>query len=157
MILRFVWVGKTKNQHLAALEQEYVTRISHFNRTETRIVRPGSRAQGADMGRKIMESEGEAILKALRPDAYAVLLDARGKSMTSEGLAQMIAERQTTGTKELAFVVGGHFGASEAVGRRADVKLSLGPMTFSHELTRVVLLEQVYRAFAMIHGLPYPK
>jgi 23S rRNA (pseudouridine1915-N3)-methyltransferase len=157
MILRFLWVGKTKNKHLAALEQEYLARIEHFGRSHVQVVRETKGVQGLDMERRIVASEGETILKALRPEAYVVLLDAQGHSLTSEGLARLIAERQNEGTKEMAFVVGGHWGTAKAVGQRADFKLSLSRMTFSHELTRVVLLEQVYRAFAIIHGLPYPK
>jgi 23S rRNA (pseudouridine1915-N3)-methyltransferase len=157
MILRFIWVGKTRNKHLAALEREYLARIEHFGRCQVQEVRAAKGGQGSDMEQKHLESEGEAILKALRPGTYTVLLDVQGQKLTSEELAQVIAGRQNEGTKEMAFIVGGHLGIAAVVRQHADFKLSLGQMTFSHELTRVILLEQIYRAFAMIHRLPYPK
>lgn len=157
MRFTFVWVGKTRNKHWAALEQDYLARIEHFARSQIHLVREAKGAERPEMLPRALEQEGEAILNAVRPEAYAVLLDERGTPLASQDLAALIAQRQNEGIKEMAFIVGGASGVTTAVGQRADFKLSLSKMTFPHEMTRVILLEQIYRAFAIIHRLPYPK
>jgi len=156
MAVEFIWIGKTKNAPLAALEEEYLGRIRRFVRCHVRLLRDVKGRGGHDES-KILEGEGKAILRSLRPGSYVVLLDERGTMMTSLELAELISRRQTDGARTLSFIVGSHLGVSEAVRRRADHSLSLSKMTLPHELVRVILLEQVYRAFAIIHRLPYPK
>ncbi len=157
MHLRFIWVGRTKDVHLAALEEEYLRRIGHFARCQVNVVRDLKGASSAAAAEKIREREGQAILHAIGDGAHVILLDERGKELRSIELARMIARRQNSATKELTFVVGGPLGASEALRRQVDFRLSLSRLTLTHELARLILVEQIYRAFAILRGLPYPK
>ncbi|MBI3952036.1 MAG: 23S rRNA (pseudouridine(1915)-N(3))-methyltransferase RlmH [Acidobacteria bacterium] len=157
MRLTFVWIGKTKNKHWAALEQDYLARIEHFAPCQIQIVREAKGVAEPAMRGRALEQEATAILKAIRPDAYAVLLDERSTIQSSQDLVTLISQRQQHGVKEMAFIVGGASGVAPSVRQRADSTLSLSKMTFPHEMARTVLLEQVYRAFAIIHNLPYPR
>lgn len=157
MRLTFIWVGKTRNKYWAALEQAYLERIRHFAPSQVRIVREWKGAPVSGSMERAREQEGEAILRAVRPPAYMVLLDEQGTQLGSRDLATFMAQRQRDGVKEVTFVVGGATGVAGAVRHRADFQLSLSRMTFPHEMTRTILLEQIYRAFAMIHNFPYPK
>jgi 23S rRNA (pseudouridine1915-N3)-methyltransferase len=157
MLLTFIWVGKTRNSHWAALEGEYMERIQHFARTRVRTVREMSGEWGSRMVQKALEQEGESILKAVSPEAYVILMDERGTPLDSRGLAQSLARRQDGGTRETVLIVGGASGVAPKIRQRADFTLSISRMTFPHEMVRTILLEQVYRAFAIIHNLPYPK
>jgi 23S rRNA (pseudouridine1915-N3)-methyltransferase len=157
MELTFVWVGKTKNKHWAALEQDYLARIAHFARSQIEVVREMKGTELSGMRVKAQDQAAEAVLKRIRPDAYVAVLDERGAVLSSREFATLIAQRHNEGIKEMAFIIGGASGVPAAVRQRADFTLSLSPMTFPHEMARVVLLEQVYRAFAILHNLPYPR
>lgn len=156
MQLVFTWIGKTKNAHLAALEQEYLDRLGHFVACRCQIVRPEAARTERDERRR-REAEGRKILALLPADSYVVVLDQRGEMFPSEELAEMIRRRVQEGRRQMHFVVGSHDGLSESVRRRANLLLSLSPLTMPHELVRVILLEQIYRAFAIIQRSPYPK
>ncbi|MEJ7617205.1 MAG: 23S rRNA (pseudouridine(1915)-N(3))-methyltransferase RlmH [Pyrinomonadaceae bacterium] len=152
--MRLIWVGKTKNEHLRALVDEYVKRIERFARCEIVHVREGTR--GANE-REVLASEERHLLGAVGADARMVLLDVEGRSWSSHDLAKYVEEWQVRGAKDLAFVVGGHYGVSEAVRQRANQSWSLSRLTLTHEMARVVVVEQLYRAFTIIRGLPYQK
>ena len=148
MKLRVLWVGKTKNPQLARLCEEYASRIEHFlplNIAEVKEPKGGMRA------------EGEKLLAAVGDSDRLVVLDPRGKSWTSEQLAKFVQQHMTADPRRLTFVIGGYEGLADSVKNRADVQWSLSPLTFTHDLTRVVLLEQLYRALSIIHNLPYSK
>ena len=153
MRLRFIWVGKTKNEHLRALVDDYLERLSHFVRCEVTYLRE-SAERGATVG---IEDESRRIIGALRSDAYVVLLDIEGREWSSTGLADEIEKWQTGGRREIAFVIGGHNGVSKDVVSRAHLRWSLSRLTLTHEMARLVLTEQLYRAYTIIHGLPYQK
>lgn len=153
MRLRLIWVGKTRNEHLRALAEEYLKRLSRFARCEVAELREG----GAADERLCLEEEGKRILGALASDTLTVLLDVEGGQWGSEELAAQVESWQGRSLKEVAFVVGGHLGVSEAVRRRADVRWSLSRLTLTHEMARVLLVEQLYRAFTIMRGLPYQK
>ena len=148
-----IWVGKTRNGHLRALSEEYLKRLSRFARCEVTEVREGAAADE----RQCLEEEGKRILGALASDTLTVLLDVEGGQWDSAELAAQIEAWQGRSVKEVAFVVGGHLGVSEAVRRRADVRWSLSRLTLTHEMARVLLAEQLYRAFTIMRGLPYQK
>jgi 23S rRNA (pseudouridine1915-N3)-methyltransferase len=153
MRLRFIWVGKTKNEHLRALVDDYLERLRRFVRCEITELRESAlRVAGAGI-----EEEGRRIIGALSSDAYVVLLDVEGREWSSAGLAGEIEKWQIGGRREIAFVIGGHNGVSNEVTKRADYRWSLSRLTLTHEMARVVLAEQLYRGYTIIHGLPYQK
>jgi 23S rRNA (pseudouridine1915-N3)-methyltransferase len=129
-------------------------RLGRFARCEILEVRESAqRAKEAGI-----EDEGKRILGGLHPDALMVLLDVEGRQWSSPELAAEIERWQTGGTvKEAAFVIGGHWGISREVRERAGVRWSLSRLTLTHEMARVLLVEQVYRAYTIMHGLPYQK
>ncbi len=142
MKIRLVMLGKTRRAELRALLDDYLARIRHHAEVEAVELRNDS-----------------ASLRKLEFDTAAtvVLLDAGGKPFTSEQFARWLAERRDRGTRELVFLCGDDAGFPDALRRRATAKLSLSSLTLSHELARVVLAEQLYRAFAILTGGPYPK
>jgi 23S rRNA (pseudouridine1915-N3)-methyltransferase len=150
MIFRFIWVGKTKNQNYRALQDEYLQRLSHFVRYEVVEVR---NAAGADT----KEIEGKRILEKVNHSSFACLLDVTGIQPTSADLAKRIEKWQNDGMREVTFIIGGADGVSAEVADRADLRLSLSFLTFTHEMARVVMLEQLYRAYTIIRGYPYQK
>jgi 23S rRNA (pseudouridine1915-N3)-methyltransferase len=153
MIFRLVWVGKTRNEHLRALALDYLGRLRRFVRCEVTELRESA----ARTEREGIEDEGKRIIGALHRDALVVLLDVEGREWSSTALAAEIEKWQNTGTKEVVFVIGGHNGVSEEVRARAQTRWSLTRLTLTHEMARVVLAEQLYRAYTIIHGLPYQK
>lgn len=153
MRLRFIWVGKTRNEHLRALVDDYLTRLKHFTRCEVLELRE-SAARDQRAG---IEEEGKRILGGLRSGALTVVLDVEGRERSSADLAAEIERWQTGGTKEVAFVIGGHWGVSPEIRERATASWSLSRLTLTHEMARLLLLEQIYRAYTIIHGLPYQK
>ena len=154
MRFRFIWVGKTRNEHLRALLEDYLKRLSRFTRCEVSEVRE-ARA-GADE-RAALEEEGKRVEAVLSSDALTVLLDVGGRLWSSHELAAEVGRWQAGASKEVAFVVGGHYGVSEGLRRRARVRWSLSLLTLTHEMARVVLAEQLYRAYTIVRGLPYQK
>ncbi|MGB8509454.1 MAG: 23S rRNA (pseudouridine(1915)-N(3))-methyltransferase RlmH [Pyrinomonadaceae bacterium] len=154
MRLRLIWVGKTRNEHLRALGEDYLKRLTRFARCEVVEVRESASADE----RNCLEEEGKRIMGALASDALAVLLDVEGSAQwSSPELAARMEEWQVRSLKEVVFVVGGHLGVSAEVRARSDVRWSLSPLTLTHEMARVVLVEQLYRAFTIMRGLPYQK
>jgi 23S rRNA (pseudouridine1915-N3)-methyltransferase len=153
MLLRLIWVGKTKNEHLRALVNDYLGRLGRFVRCEVTELRESS----ARTEREGIEEEGKRIIGALRSGALVILLDVEGRQWSSIELAGEIEKWQTGGKKEVAFVIGGHNGVSKDVAERADLRWSLSRMTLTHEMARVVMAEQLYRAYTIIQGLPYQK
>lgn len=142
MKIRLLMLGKMRRPELRSLLDDYVKRISRSCPIEITEVR-----------------DGAAALKKLEADraAAAVLLDAAGKNLDSKALAEWLAELRDRGTRELVFLCGDADGFPESLRERVHQKFSLSSMTFSHELARVVLAEQLYRAFAILSGSPYPK
>jgi 23S rRNA (pseudouridine1915-N3)-methyltransferase len=142
MKIRLIFLGKTRRSELVALLEEYVKRIGRSCPIEVNEVR-----------------DGEAAVKKLDVDraATAVLLDASGKSYDSETFAKWVGEQRDRGTRKIIFVCGDADGFPAVLRDRVKQKLSLSEMTYSHELARVMLVEQIYRAFAMLSGSPYPK
>jgi len=142
MRIRLLMVGKTRRPELRALVEDYTARIRRSNPVEVAEVR-----------------DATAAAKKLDADraATVVLLDAGGRQPDSEEFAKWLARLRDTGTRELVFLCGSAEGFPEELRRRAQHKLSLGAITLSHELARVVLAEQIYRALAILSGSPYPK
>ena len=150
MRFRFVWIGKTRDARLRALVDEYLQRLGRFTRFEVTELREGS-------GRAGIEDESKRIIGALHSDALTVLLDVEGREWSSLQLAAEVEKWQNGGVKEIAFVIGGPQGVNAQVAARADLRWSLSRLTLTHEMARVLLVEQLYRAYTIIHGLPYQK
>jgi 23S rRNA (pseudouridine1915-N3)-methyltransferase len=140
--IRFLLLGKTRRPELRALLDEYVKRISHQCAIEVTEAR-----------------DGDAVIKRLELDRAATLmmLDAAGKSFSSEEFAKWLGEHRDRGTREIIFLCGDADGFPDVLRQRVKQRLSLSAMTFSHELARVMLAEQLYRAFAILSGSPYPR
>ena len=153
MQLRFVWIGKTKNDHIRSLVDDYLSRLRRFVRCDITELRE-SKARVASEG---IEDESGRIIGALRSDAIIVLLDIAGGEWSSPEVADQIKKWQLSGKKEVTFVIGGHVGVSAEVVAKADIRWSLSRLTLTHEMARVVMTEQLYRAYTIIHGLPYQK
>ena len=150
MKFRFVWIGKTKQKDWKALQEEYLGRLSHFVRCE--IVDLKDTAVGESV-----ETEGNRIISSLNPSTFVCLMDVKGRSVTSKELAAQVENWQNGSIKEVTFVIGGASGVSSEVAAKANYRLSLSFLTFTHEMARVVLLEQLYRAYTIIRGFPYQK
>ena len=142
MRLHLIMLGKTRRPELRAVFDDYVKRISRATPIEVNEVR-----------------DAAAAIKRLDADraATTLLLDAGGKPQNSEALARWLGEQRDRGTREIIFICGDADGFPEDLRKRVTQKLSLSPMTYSHELARVMLAEQLYRAFAILSGSPYPK
>ena len=150
MKFRFVWIGKTKDQSWKALQEEYLKRLSHFVKCEIAEIKDSARHETSEI-------EGKRILETLNPQSFAVLLDVSGKPMSSHELSSEIEKWQIAGIKEISFIIGGFDGVSGEIRERADYLLSLSFLTFTHEMARVVLLEQLYRGYSILKGFPYQK
>ena len=142
MKLRLLMLGKTRRPELRAIIDDYVKRISHTNPIEVEELR-----------------DADSALKKLEANrgATSVLLDAAGKPHDSDSFAKWIATDRDRGTRELIFVCGDADGFPEKLRQQVRQKISLSPMTYSHELARAMLVEQLYRAFAILSGSPYPR
>jgi 23S rRNA (pseudouridine1915-N3)-methyltransferase len=155
MRLRFLWPGKTKSPEFRGLQAFYEARIRSFaacDVIETREAR-GLEEKRAE---KIKDLEARGLEKHL-DGAYVICLEDRGKEMTSDEFAAFLGRRETDPGKPLAFVVGGFLGLADRIVEKADMRLALSRLTFSHELARIVLLEQVYRALTILGGRHYAK
>ena len=142
MKIRLLMLGKTRRAEMRGAIEEYVKRVGHSCPIEVEELRDGTAA--------LKKLDGPRA-------ATAVLLDAGGKTLDSEAFAKWIGNQRDTGARELIFVCGDADGFPEALRERVRQKISLSPMTYSHELARVMLVEQIYRAFAILSGSPYPR
>jgi 23S rRNA (pseudouridine1915-N3)-methyltransferase len=150
MKFKFVWVGKTRDRNWKALQDKYLRRLSHFVKCEIVEVRDAGGATAIDI-------EGNGIVAQLNQSTFVTLLDVSGRHLSSHELAAEIERWQNSGIREIAFIIGGAQGVSPKVADRANLALSLSFLTFTHEMARVVVLEQLYRAFTIIKGFPYQK
>jgi 23S rRNA (pseudouridine1915-N3)-methyltransferase len=153
MKLRVVWIGKTKSKELGALTADFLERVRRFvpvEVTELRDPRAGD-------DRRQLAAEEERLLGALDSDDRVVVLDAAGQPWTSPQLAQFLGKHLRNDPRRLTFVIGGYGGMSEKVKARAERKWSLSPLTFTHEMTRLLVSEQLYRALCILNNHPYSK
>lgn len=154
MNIELIVVGKTDMKEVEALVSMYTKRLNHYVRfaiTTIADVRNTKKLSEAEQKRL----EGEAILKLINDSDHLMLLDEHGMELRSIEFADMIQRRMSAGTKRLVFVIGGPYGFSDAVYQRANSKLSLSKMTFSHQIVRAIFTEQLYRAFTILKNEPY--
>ena len=152
MRFRIIWTGKTRDARLRALIEDYAERLGHFVRCEVTELRELGRADKSGI-----DKETKRISDGLRSGSVTVLLDADGVEWTSQQLAAQVQGWEGSGIKEVAFVIGGPNGVADDFKARVDKRWSLSRLTLTHEMARVLLFEQLYRAYTIIHGLPYQK
>ena len=152
MKFRIIWTGKTRDARLRALIDDYAERLSHFVRCEVTELKELGRTDKTGI-----DKETKRISDALRPGSLTILLDPAGAEWTSQDLAAQLKNWEGNGVKEIAFVVGGPNGLAPELVAQADKRWSLSRLTLTHEMARVLLVEQLYRAFTIVHGLPYQK
>src|SRR2546429_2393991 len=152
MKLRFIWPGKTKDEHLRALVAEYLKRLQRFVRCEVIETRDFS---GSDRAR--VEKESAALLAAITDSSFMMLLDVDGCEWNSQELAEQVRRWGNDSVKEIAIVIGGQDGVSSEVAERAQKKWRLSRLTLTHEMARVLAVEQIYRAYTINRGMPYQK
>lgn len=154
MKIALVVIGKTDAQYFAQAIAEYTNRLTHYIPFEMVVIPDIKNVKNLSQAQQ-KEKEGELILKATQAGDYLVLLDERGKDFSSMQFATYIEKKMHTVSKRLIFVVGGPYGFSESVYKAASEKISLSKMTFSHQMIRLVFVEQIYRAMTILNNEPY--
>lgn len=154
LTIELIVIGKTDSKEVAALVEMYARRVNFYCRFAMTTI-PDVRNTKHLTARQQSAAEGEAILRQLTEGDFVVLLDERGDELRSTEFALWLQKRLNSGVKRLVLVIGGPYGFSEAVYARADAKLSLSRMTFSHQIVRAIFAEQLYRAFTILHNEPY--
>lgn len=152
-----VCIGKLKDAYLRDGVAEFVKRMRPYGGitiTELNESKIGDKPSDADR-KQVVDDEGERLLKVVPKNAYTVLLDVYGKTMSSEDLAKTVAKLEVDGVSDMAFIIGGVFGVSEALRQSVNFKLSFSPMTFTHQMVRLLLVEQIYRASKINRNEPY--
>jgi len=154
MKITFLTVGKTTNQYLIKLQEEYQNRLKFYIPFETVVIPELKNTKNLSVNEQ-QEKEADLILKAFEANDEVILLDERGKQYTSVGFSEFMAKKMLASHKRMIFVVGGPYGFSERVYQRANGKISLSAMTFSHQMIRLIFTEQLYRAMTILKGEPY--
>ena len=154
MTVELIVIGKTDSKEIAALVEMYARRVNFYCKFAVTAL-PDVRNTRNLTVKQQRTAEGEAILRQTTDGDYVVLLDERGEEMSSVEFAYWLQKRMNSGVKRLVLVIGGPYGFSDEVYRRADAKLSLSRMTFSHQIVRAIFAEQIYRAFTILNNEPY--
>ena len=154
MTISFWSIGKAHEPYVKAGVEDFTKRISNYRRVEWNLL-PVPKNAGMLSEMDLKKKEGELVLDWLEKDDYLVLLDERGKELTSEGLAAFVQTRANESTRKLVFLIGGAFGVDEMVRKRAQFTWSLSKLVFPHQLVRLLLTEQVYRACTILKNEKY--
>ena len=154
MQIKFLWVGKTKNASMRSLVSDYQGRIQHLVPCEVIETRDLAKRRSLRTA-ELIADEGAELARFVPASGHMVALDETGRQFTSEEFARWLGSEQNTGFRALTFVIGGPEGLSPVISERAHLILSMGKMTWTHEMCRVLLLEQVYRALCIMRNIPY--
>lgn len=154
MKIKLLTIGKTDDKHLQALIDAYQKRLGHYIKIELQVLPDIKKAKHLSEAEQ-KEKEGELILKAIESTDHLVLLDEKGQEFRSVGFAKYLQKKMNAGLKQLVLVIGGPYGFSEAVYQKAHGKIALSKMTFSHQMIRLFIMEQLYRAFTILKNEPY--
>lgn len=147
-------VGKTTDNHLIVLQNQYAERLKHYISFQSIVVPELKNTKNLSIAEQ-KEKEADLILKQLEQSDEVILLDEKGKQFSSVGFSEFLSKKMLASHKRMIFVVGGPYGFSERIYRRADGLISLSAMTFSHQMIRLIFVEQLYRAFTILKGEPY--
>lgn len=154
MNVKFLVIGKTDDERLQSLVTDYEKRLKHYLPFEMEIVPDLKKTKNlSEIQQK--EAEGKLVLSKISPTDLLVLLDEKGQSFSSVGFSAWLQKKMLTGQKSLVFLIGGPYGFSEEIYRRAQSKISLSEMTFSHQMVRLIFIEQLYRACTILKNEPY--
>lgn len=158
-MIKLIAVGKIKEKAMRSLIDEYTKRLSAFTKLEHIEVADEQAPQSNSIAQNelVKKKEGERILAKIKDNEYMILLDLHGEMLTSEALAKKIADIQTYQSSDISFVIGGSLGLSEEVIKRANARWKLSDLTFPHQLVRIMVIEQIYRAFMIQNHMPYHK
>jgi len=154
MKIKLLAIGKTDDKNLQVLINTYEKRLKHYIKFELEIIPDIKNVKNLSLKLQ-KEKEGELILKKLQPTDSLVLLDEKGKEFRSIEFSSFLQKKMNTGVKQMVFVIGGPYGFSEKVYKKAVGKISLSKMTFSHQMIRLFFVEQLYRAFTILKNEPY--
>lgn len=154
MNIKLLSIGKTDDPALQQLISMYSERLGHYSKFDFEVITDIKKKKNLSQGQQKLE-EGKKIIDRLNSSDFVVLLDENGRNYSSEAFAEYLQKRFNSGMKQLIFVIGGPFGFSDEVYARADTKLSLSRMTFSHQMVRLFFVEQLYRAFTILKNEPY--
>ena len=156
MKIKIIALGKIKENFLKAGIDEFLKRLTPYASIEI-IEIPAIEIKDENLTNKVLEEEGQKILSHIKPQSYVITMEIKGKMFSSEEFAQKIEELTNDGTSEIVFVIGSSCGISPIVSERANLKMSMSKMTFLHQFARLILVEQIYRAFKIIKGETYHK
>ena len=156
MKIKIIALGKIKEKFLKDGIDEFLKRLTPYSPVEIVELNP-IEIKDESLTTKVLDEEGEKILSLIKEDSYVVTLEILGKQLTSEEFADKINEISTSGVSELVFVIGSSCGLSKNVSKRADFRLSMSKMTYLHQFTRLLLVEQIYRAFKILKNEKYHK
>jgi len=154
MNIRLLTIGKTDNKSLQTLIDDYTKRLSFYVKFDLEIIPDIKNVKNLSEAQQ-KEKEGELILSKITPTDHLILLDENGKTFSSVGFSDFLQKKMNAGTKTLVFVIGGPYGFSETVYQKAKGKVSLSEMTFSHQMVRLFVIEQIYRGFTILRNEPY--
>lgn len=154
MDILLISVGKISSTWINEGVESFNSRINKYIKYQTKGLPDIKNAKSLSKD-KIKEEEGKLILNELIPSDFVVILDERGKEYTSRGFAEWIEKQMVSGRKRLIFVIGGPYGFSREVYARADIKIALSEMTFTHEMAKLFITEQIYRSMTILRGEPY--
>ena len=154
MNIELIAVGKTDTEEIESLIANYARRVNFYCKFSLTVV-PDIRNNRNISAAQQKSAEGAAIMRNIADSDFVVLLDERGEELRSMQFADFMRKRMNSGIKRLVFVIGGPYGFSDEIYARADHKLSLSRMTFSHQIVRAIFAEQIYRAFTILNNEPY--
>ncbi len=152
MKIKCIAIGKTKSQDFLSLIKSYISKIKHYISFEFIIINEIKSIKNKSIQKN---KEAEAILKNIKADSHIILLDENGKELSSVFFSKFIQHHLNSSKKEIIFIIGGAYGFSDKLLKRANEKISLSKMTFSHQMVRIIFLEQLYRSFTILKNEPY--
>lgn len=154
MKIKLLAIGKTDDKNLQALVQSYENRLKHYIRFEIELIPDIKNAKNLSKN-QLKEKEGELILKKIKSDDNLILLDEKGHEFRSIEFSRFLQKKMNSGIKQMILVIGGPYGFSEKVYQKSTGKISLSKMTFPHQMIRLFVVEQIYRAFTILKNEPY--
>ncbi len=154
MKITLIAIGKTDNNNMLSLIDDYIKRLGYYTSFDMEVIPDIKNAKNLSESLQ-KQAEGNEILKRITNSETLILLDEKGKNYTSEKFSEFLQKKMNSGLKNLVFVIGGPYGFSEEIYDRANGKISLSSMTFSHQMVRLFFVEQLYRAFTILRNEPY--